>query len=417
MSHTGAGAHEAADARRARVPPIGGGVDHHPNRAWCAGLVRRRSLTSLYRMLCLAVAGADALLFYPAQEYAVPAPLLFSGVVAYSLFKVLHPWGWYLRRTIALACIVADAGVCASLLWLTDGLTSPFVAYSLMPALTAGLLMQKSTALAVAGMLAASGTAAHVCASFFRPEVSHPGLGYPSVYAIAVLLAATLPSLVNLTFRRRLEVEDTVQERRRLSREIHDEVVQNAAAVRWQAQCVRQRLLQMGVKLKEVSDLLMIADRSERDARESLELLNECTNTGSVVSHLREQLARMNRAGDTRHHLQIEARAPDLEPGVEIQLLRICQEALNNVRRHAAARNAWVKVKALNNTLALSITDDGCGFDGSARRRQGDGSTGYGIEAMQERADSIGAALTVTSAPERGTEIRVELPLAPGGRR
>jgi signal transduction histidine kinase len=92
-----------------------------------------------------------------------------------------------------------------------------------------------------------------------------------------------------------------------------------------------------------------------------------------------------------------------LAHGVENQLFGIGREALANVVKHAGASTASVRVEVGENDVVLEIRDDGRGFDPS-RRRPGH----YGLGSMQGRADEIGAAFTVSSAPGAGTVVRVE---------
>jgi signal transduction histidine kinase len=88
----------------------------------------------------------------------------------------------------------------------------------------------------------------------------------------------------------------------------------------------------------------------------------------------------------------------------ETQLFRIGREALANVVKHANADTAAVRVEATNGLVVLEVVDDGCGFD-PAGTREGH----FGLESMRSRADEVGAAFHIISAPGRGTVVRVEL--------
>ena len=100
----------------------------------------------------------------------------------------------------------------------------------------------------------------------------------------------------------------------------------------------------------------------------------------------------------------------DLPPDTELQLLRITQEGLSNIRKHANASQAWLGLQVKDDILQLHIRDDGIGFDtniilGNSRSDQ------YGLDSMRERAESIGASFTLDSEVGEGTGILVQLNL------
>jgi signal transduction histidine kinase len=90
---------------------------------------------------------------------------------------------------------------------------------------------------------------------------------------------------------------------------------------------------------------------------------------------------------------------------VEEGLYRIAQEALNNCLKHARARRIVVKVCREDSRVALTIADDGVGFDPATARERG----GLGLSAMAERAAQLGGRLSVNSKPGEGTQVRVEV--------
>jgi len=82
------------------------------------------------------------------------------------------------------------------------------------------------------------------------------------------------------------------------------------------------------------------------------------------------------------------------------------QEALANVRKHAAARQVQIRLVARDGCLGVTVTDDGVGFDRVPNGKH------FGLQTMRERAESVGGGLTVTSAPAQGTQVTFWLPLA-----
>ena len=94
----------------------------------------------------------------------------------------------------------------------------------------------------------------------------------------------------------------------------------------------------------------------------------------------------------------------------EVQLLRIIQEALTNVRKHAAARHAWVRLSQGDGNLQAVIADDGVGFALDARGPAG--HPRFGLSTMRERAEAVGGTFTIDSTPGGGTAVTVSIPVA-----
>ena len=100
---------------------------------------------------------------------------------------------------------------------------------------------------------------------------------------------------------------------------------------------------------------------------------------------------------------------PSMTPLAELQLLRILQEALSNVRKHARAKSARVELAQVDGRVSAAVQDDGRGFDPEAMHREG--FPRFGLAIMRERAQSIGGELSVESAPGRGTRVSIEVPV------
>ncbi|GAH88540.1 unnamed protein product, partial [marine sediment metagenome] len=100
---------------------------------------------------------------------------------------------------------------------------------------------------------------------------------------------------------------------------------------------------------------------------------------------------------------------PRLSPVAELQLLRITQEALTNVRRHAMATEVVVKLENTSQAVEMIVRDNGQGFTPSDFEES---PTGYhGLNIIRERVEGIGGSLNISTAPGEGTELRVSLPI------
>ena len=103
-------------------------------------------------------------------------------------------------------------------------------------------------------------------------------------------------------------------------------------------------------------------------------------------------------------HLDLDDVVAPAPPGVEQQLLRILQESLNNIAKHAEAANVRVRYSSSSAAQQLTITDDGVGFIVDGARR----ADAWGVIGMHERAASIDARLSIASVPREGTTIHVD---------
>lgn len=368
---------------------------------------------SAYRGLAFAIAAAQIFLSPSARYSVIPPLILVTGVGIYSLLKILRPFHCHEKGLITLGILGADLAVCLFLVLSTGGLYSPFLLYTLAPVLTAALFLDRRITFGITVLSVAYVIGAHLANPFFSTQLSLSELSYFLVYIIAASLAASLPYLINVNLRQRLQSESMLRERQRLSREIHDGVAQNVSALRWQIQLVHRRLIEMGVDLDEVSELVGLATKAQQDTRESLELLRNYTGDGNFLPHLKAYLQHINQNTNIDFRLDVEPREFHLEAPVELELLRICQEALTNIRRHSGAGNAQVKVRQTDNHLEVSIADDGCGFDAVAYYHDGVEGKGNGLAVMRERTESIGGRFWVLSMPGQGTEIQIEVPCAP----
>ena len=205
----------------------------------------------------------------------------------------------------------------------------------------------------------------------------------------------------------------TLRERERLARELHDGVAQSLAAAHLHASTAKLSLsrgatAEVAECLDDILDTTMQAETDVRDYLLAAKSVFAADRT--FFPALREHLQRFTR----QYGLPVELTVPPeleehgLAPAVEVQLLRIIQEALSNVRKHACAKHARVCFSVAGQRLRVAISDDGCGFDPAPLVSAGGG---YGLRAMRERAEALSGSLTVSSGPGQGTEVVVLLPL------
>jgi len=203
-----------------------------------------------------------------------------------------------------------------------------------------------------------------------------------------------------------------VAERDRIARELHDSLAQVLGVIH-----LRLRGLEPEVRdvpgngvATEISDLADVADEAYRDVREAILGLRESiTGAGGLEGALGEYLRKYARQTGIGTTLRCDGEARRaLLPRAEVQLLRVVQEALTNVRKHAGARHATVSLDAADGLVTLAVDDDGSGFDPSRLAEALD--HGFGLASMRERVEQIGGTLAVHTAPGRGTRVVVTVP-------
>ena len=202
-----------------------------------------------------------------------------------------------------------------------------------------------------------------------------------------------------------------VEERERIAAELHDGLAQVLGYVITKSQATRQLLQKMIAANDYLVELENVAQEVYTDTREAiLGLRTAIAGDGSMVSALREYAVRFSQMHNIKTELTVsDHRIPSLSPQIELQAIRIVQEALSNVRKHAKATRATVKVAAGEDEVTITVQDDGKGFDVD-KNGKGDW-TKFGLRNMKERADSIHGSLFVESRPEKGTKVTLSIPL------
>jgi two-component system sensor histidine kinase DegS len=146
------------------------------------------------------------------------------------------------------------------------------------------------------------------------------------------------------------------------------------------------------------------------EARRSVwDLRCHLLETGDLVTALRQIMVPLT-PRDGHIQVKIEGEQVRLPSPMEMNLLRIGQEAAGNAVKHGGARNILVELRYTPTTVRLRVADDGRGFDAAQPSRTGH----FGVQDMRERAQSMGCELKIVSEPDRGTSVTVEVQIHPG---
>jgi signal transduction histidine kinase len=201
----------------------------------------------------------------------------------------------------------------------------------------------------------------------------------------------------------------TVEERRRLAREIHDGVAQEVAALGFVVDDIAAREKDPQV----LPDLLRLRDELTRIVSELrlsiFDLRSDVQPTAGLGAALTSYVRSVGTGSGLTVHLVLDESAYRLPIEAETELLRVAQEAITNARKHARARNLWVTCRVDPPRAFLRIADDGRGL-GTAR------NDSFGMEIMRERAARLGATLTVRQRVGGGTVVEVTLGAGGGAR-
>jgi PAS domain S-box-containing protein len=199
-----------------------------------------------------------------------------------------------------------------------------------------------------------------------------------------------------------------LQERQRLSRELHDSVSQALYGIALGSRTARTLLDRDPSSAVEPLDyVLSLAEAGLAEMRALIfELRPEALETDGLIAALEKQAAALH----VRHEIRVNTALCDVEPRMSPEtkeaLYRIAQEAMQNTVKHAGASNVDLKLEQENGTVALEVSDDGSGFDPS-----GSFPGHLGLRSMRERATQIGGTLEILSKPGEGTRVLTRIPL------
>ena len=194
------------------------------------------------------------------------------------------------------------------------------------------------------------------------------------------------------------------EERKRMSRELHDETGQGLMILRMFLSGLSEEVEDEEFQAR-VGEAILMLDRTIGDlrrmiARLSPRALEELGLRGAIRKEARE----LARSG-IRPTLELQQNLPAMDPETEIALYRAVQESLTNIARHAQATNFKVSLAPVGDKIRLRIMDDGVGLQTRA------GADRFGLFGMRERIAALGGVVRIRSKPGEGTRINITLPL------
>lgn len=256
-----------------------------------------------------------------------------------------------------------------------------------------------------------------LCEPGFQPQPENLELaGTIGSQASEILANAWLHErLVEKEASRRALLESLVRtqedERYRLARELHDGAGQTLTSLLVRLKTIEKKAPE-GEISAELANLQKLVSASIEQVRELSYRLRPATlETFGLAQAIQNLVSDITKESHLSAHFHCDMDIAELPHQTEITLYRIAQESLTNVIRHAQADQLNVYLVRTPFAIAMKIDDNGAGFDPSKHPAAQDGKPHLGLISMQERAEIVGGAVAIFSAPGQGTSVRVTIPL------
>lgn len=226
---------------------------------------------------------------------------------------------------------------------------------------------------------------------------------------VAALASQVGPALENAQLFSKTGAIAVLQERQRVAREVHDGLAQTLGYLNVQMGIVDHLLRneELAKAQAELETMVQVTRDAYQELRQAVMDLRIPLSSGGLRRTLREYVERFSLQTSIPCHFEgHRGSAATLSPSAEVQLIRIVQEALTNVKKHAPDAEVWLAVEANHRGVRVVIRDNGPGFDPASVPQSGR----YGLQTMKERAESTGGSLVIESRPGTGTRLEVTVP-------
>ncbi len=204
-------------------------------------------------------------------------------------------------------------------------------------------------------------------------------------------------------------------ERQRMAREIHDTLAQGLTGIITQLEAAQQTGHE-AERERRIGNAKRLARDSLAEARRSVQALRPgALENGRLPEALADEAARWSVTTGVAGEVKTTGDARALHPEVEVTLLRVAQEALANMAKHAGASRAAVTLSYMEDVVTLDVRDDGAGFAACGHSGQSPAGGGFGLIAMRQRVARLAGQLEIESEPGSGTAVSASLPAIPLG--
>ena len=231
-------------------------------------------------------------------------------------------------------------------------------------------------------------------------------------HIVAMIIGMLLLALAGLScyiLIERWRMQAVLEERERLAHEMHDTLAQSFAGLGFQLEAIRDEANEGTNIVPQLEVARVMVRNSHEEARRSISMLRPENLESVGLLQAMENFTRRMVNGTSSIAVRVSSEGSERAIPLRISdtLMRIGQEAVANAVRHAHPAHLDISLNYLKSEVELVVEDDGCGFSITSEL------AGFGISGMHKRADSIGAMLTIHSAPGKGTTLRVHAPTPP----
>ncbi|MGA7109061.1 MAG: two-component regulator propeller domain-containing protein [Terracidiphilus sp.] len=230
-----------------------------------------------------------------------------------------------------------------------------------------------------------------------------------------IFLALAMAGLVAFLLRRRLLVAErefgaVLGERNRIAREIHDTLAQGYVGISVQLEVLAELLRHHKVEeaAKQLDTTRGHVREGLAEARQSIWALRSQDSGERTLPVNLRRITEQAQGHGLESNFSVHGAYRPLSPGVEREIVRVAQEAIHNVKKHAAAEHLFVQLNYGPAEIGLEVRDDGLGFEADGASHAPPGH--FGLMGMRERAAAIGGTLEVNSGPGTGTTVRLHAP-------
>lgn len=221
-------------------------------------------------------------------------------------------------------------------------------------------------------------------------------------------------AIENARLHQQLRYGATLEEQNRLARELHDNLAQAMGYIKIKAIMSNDMLQKQDYEKAQshLNELITTTSVLYTDIREAIfNLRNTDAHQGDFFSALQDYLTEYQQYYGLEVRFSVDdASSIEFSPEVGNQLIRVIQEALSNVRRHACAHRVWIQFWQNHGEIHMSIKDDGSGFDPNEIASNDRSKQSFGLQIMHERIQHINGKLKIESEPGKGTKILLRIP-------
>ena len=388
-----------------------------PEEGW---LLQREKLLAWLR-LAFAIIAVVVIQLNPSRTARFPTLSVFSlwSFLAYSLF-ILE----LVRRQKIISNRIGIITTCFDSVWIflivfsTGGTRTPFFFYFSFPVLSASLRWGTKGSVVVALVLVALYGLIRfsMAAESFNTPMGIDTLLVRSIYLIALAyIFGFVSEFEKRQNRRLLALSDTavkaaaIQERRRITYELHDGILQSLATIILRLESCRSPLLDSQKELcREIEGIEDFTRTSMTEIRNFLAgKETQPLTPGTLIEKLRDEMKFLQQSLGVEVVLESEPEDPTLPHHIEREVYYALREALTNVTKHSHASRVELQIVQTPELLEASLNDNGVGFDQDGQKNR----LRLGLSGMEDRINKVGGRLNIKSSPGLGTTVMVAIPL------